>query len=102
MKIQITEFDMSLGKSDISRVFGKKADVTLNQVYQIKDSKIMKISDIINLSKVQLSGVTYWLLTDGIDSNLERLRSNAISEHRINDINEIPTACGGLIPTHKN
>ena len=46
MKIQITEFDMSLGKSDISRVFGKKADVTLNQVYQIKDSKIMKISDI--------------------------------------------------------
>ena len=101
MKIQITEFDMCLGKSDISRVFGINADVSLEQVYHAKDSKISEISNIINASGVKLSGVSYWSLTDGIDCNLERIRSYALAQHQIRDINEIPTVCGGLIPTHK-
>lgn len=102
VKIQITEFDMSLGRTDISRVFGPDADVTLERVYQEKDKRIYEISDVINDSKVKLSGVTYWSLTDGIDCNLERIRSNALSQHQISDIKEIPTACGGWIPTHKD
>lgn len=94
-KIQITEFDMSLGKNDVPRVFGPNADVTLEQVYDIKDRRMLEISNIINSSGVMLSGVSYWSLTDGIDSNLERLRSNALAN------NQITTACGGLIPTYK-
>lgn len=100
-KIQITEFDMSLGKNDIPRVFGPNADVTLEQVYDIKSKRISKISDVINSSGVKLSGISYWSLTDGIDCNLERLRSNALANNQITNVNQIPTACGGLIPTHK-
>ena len=100
-EIQITEFDMSLGKNDIPRVFGQHSDITLEQVYEIKKKKISEISDIINSSGIKLSGVSYWSLTDGTDCNLERVRSHLLKEHKINNINQIPTACGGLIPTHK-
>ena len=40
-------------------------------------------------------------MTDGIDCNLERIRSNALANHEISNVNEIPTVCGGLVPTHK-
>lgn len=100
-KIQITEFDMCLGRSDVPRVFGPNADISLEIVYQEKDKKISEISSAINESGVKLSGVSYWSLTDGIDCNFERIRSNALSNHQISNVNEIPTVCGGLIPTHK-
>lgn len=100
-KIQITEFDMCLGRSDVPRVFGPNADISLERVYQEKNKKISEISSAINESGVKLSGVSYWSLTDGIDCNLERIRSNALSNHQISNVNEIPTVCGGLIPTHK-
>ena len=100
-EIQITEFDMCLGRSDVPRVFGPNADISLERVYQEKDKKISEISSAINESGVKLSGVSYWSLTDGIDCNLERIRSNALSNHQISNVNEIPTVCGGLIPTHK-
>ena len=47
--------------------------VPLERVYQEKDRKILEISRVINESGVKLSGVSYWSLTDGIDSNLERI-----------------------------
>ena len=100
-KIQITEFDMSLGSKEIQRVFGENADVSLEQVYDIKKERISNISKIINDSGVILSGVSYWSLTDGIDCNLERVRTNALENNQISDLSQIPTACGGLIPTHK-
>ena len=100
-KIQITEFDMSLGKNDVQRVFGPNADVALEQVYDAKSKRISEISNVINSSGVKLSGVSYWSLTDGIDCNLERLRSNALANHQISNVEQIPTACGGLFPTHK-
>ena len=100
-KIQITEFDMSLGRSDVPRVFGPNADISLERVYQEKDKKISEVSSAINESGVKLSGVSYWSLTDGVDCNLERIRSNALSSHEISNVNEIPTVCGGLIPTYK-
>lgn len=101
MQIQITEFDMCLGRSDVSRVFGPNADISLERVYQEKDKKISEISSVIRESGVRLSGISYWSLTDGIDCNLERIRSNALANHEISNINEIPTVCGGLVPTHK-
>ena len=101
MKIQITEFDMCLGRSDVPRVFGSNADISLERVYQEKDKKISEISSVIRESGVRLSGISYWSLTDGIDCNLERIRSNALANHEISNVNEIPTVCGGLIPTHK-
>ncbi|MBQ4634525.1 MAG: endo-1,4-beta-xylanase [Bacilli bacterium] len=99
--IQITEFDMCLGRNDVPRVFGPNADISLERVYQQKEKNISEISSAINESGVKLSGVSYWSLTDGIDCNLERIRSNALSNHQISNVNEIPTVCGGLIPTHK-
>ena len=99
--IQITEFDMSLGRKHISRLFGENADIKLEQVYSYKKQKINEISNIINSSGVQLDGISYWSLTDGIDCNLERIRTNYLLSGKINDINQIPTACGGLFPTHK-
>lgn len=101
MKIQITEFDMCLGRSDVPRVFGSNADISLERVYQEKNKKISEISSVIRESGVRLSGISYWSLTDGIDCNLERIRSNALANQEINNVNEIPTVCGGLIPTHK-
>ena len=100
-KIQITEFDMCLARSDIPRVFGPNADISLDRVYQEKDKKISEISNTINESGVKLSGISYWSLTDGIDCNLERVRSNSLADGSITDIHQIPTVCGGLIPTHK-
>lgn len=100
-KIQITEFDMSLGKREIVRVFGENADLSLQQVYEYKENKIGVVSQIIRDSGVHLSGVSYWSLTDGIDCNLERIRTNALSSGQITSVKQIPTACGGLIPTHK-
>lgn len=100
-KIQITEFDMSLGRTQIPRLFGNNPDVTLEQVYSYKHQKIKEISDIIRESGVQLDGISYWSLTDGTDCNLERVRTNCLSDGSITDIHQIPTACGGLFPTHK-
>lgn len=102
MKIQITEFDMSLGSREILHVFGENADYTITQVYDIKRKQIEMISKIINDSGVNLSGVSYWSLTDGIDCNLERLRTNLLKKGTITDISQITTACGGLIPTHQS
>lgn len=99
--IQITEFDMSLGRTQIPRLFGNNSDVTLEQVYEYKHQIIGEISGIIRESGVQLDGISYWSLTDGIDCNLERVRSNYLSDGSITDIHQIPTACGGLFPTHK-
>ena len=79
-KIQITEFDMSLGRTQIPRLFGNNHDVTLEQVYSYKHQKIGEISNIIRESGVQLEGISYWSLTDGIDCNLERVRTNYLSE----------------------
>ena len=100
-KIQITEFDMSLGRIQIPRLFGNNHDVTLEQVYAYKHQKIREISDIIKESGVQLDGISYWSLTDGIDCNLERIRTNYLLDESITDIYQIPTVCGGLFPTHK-
>ena len=101
MQIQITEFDMCLGRHDVPRVFGPNADISLEIVYHEKNKKISEISSVIRESRVRLSGISYWSLTDGIDCNLERIRSNALANHEISNVNEIPTVCGGLIPTHK-
>ena len=101
-KIQITEFDMCLGKDDVPRVFGPNADISLERAFDEKDKKILEISNVINDSGVILSGVSYWSLTDGIDSNLERIRTNALNNHQISTPGEIPTVCGGLIPTSKS
>ena len=35
-KIQITEFDMCLGRNDVPRVFGPNASISLERVYQEK------------------------------------------------------------------
>ncbi|MBO4823630.1 MAG: endo-1,4-beta-xylanase [Clostridia bacterium] len=101
-RIQITEFDMSLSKTQIPRLFGEHPDVTLEQVYAYKHKKIADISHIIQKSGVQLDGISYWSLTDGIDSNLERIRTNCLLNGSITDIHQVPTACGGLFSTHKN
>ncbi len=99
--IQITEFDMSLSRTQMPEIFGSNPDATLEQVYEYKHQKIGEISGIIRESGVQLDGISYWSLTDGIDCNLERIRSNCLSDGSITDIHQIPTACGGLFPTHK-
>ena len=92
---------MSIGSTHIFRVFGNNADISLEQVYQFKELKMKEVEKAIMDSGIVLSGVSYWSLTDGIDSNLERLRSNALENHVITNIHQIPTACGGLYPTHK-
>jgi GH35 family endo-1,4-beta-xylanase len=99
--IQITEFDLSLGKSEIQRVFGENPDISLEQAYQYKDNRIESISNTISQSGVKLDGISYWSLTDGIDFNLERHRTKALQDDDIKSTGEIPTACGGLFPTHK-
>jgi len=101
INIQVTEFDMCLNKDNILRVFGENPDITLERVYQEKDKKILEISHIINSLGIDLKGITYWSLTDGIDCNLERIRTTLLKQGKIRDIKDIPTACGGLIPTHK-
>ena len=81
--IQITEFDMSLGRTQIPRVFGNNPEVTLEQVYEYKHQKIGEISSIISESGVHLDGISYWSLADGIDCNLERVRSNYLADGRL-------------------
>ena len=102
--IQITEFDMSLASSQIPRVIsinGNNPDISLEEIYAYKKQNIELISTQIKESGVKLSGITYWSLTDIIDGNLQRVRSNYLSNGNITNINQIPTVCGGLIPTYK-
>ena len=100
INIQITEFDMSLSKNDMSKLFGSEPQYNLSDVYDYKTVKIKELIDIIKASNIRLSGITYWSLTDGIDCNLERLRDE-LRDGKIRDVDFIPTAAGGLIPTHK-
>ena len=65
----------------------------------MKRDKIDIISTIINSSGIKLNGVSYWSLTDNIDCNLERVRTNLLNKGIISDISQVPTVCGGLIPT---
>ena len=100
-KIQITEFDMSLGKREVPMVYGQQSKVTEEEAYKSKGERIQAVSKAIRESGVRLSGVSYWSLTDKLDSNLERLRSNALKSGEIKKKEEIPSALGGLFPTHK-
>ena len=102
-KIQITEFDMSLSKEQAYKIFigDLKNKISLEEIYELKANKIQTISDIIKKSGVQLSGVSYWSLTDGVDFNLELVRSKLLRDGMIKSIDDIPTVCGGLYPTYK-
>lgn len=99
MNIQITEFDLSLGESETLKTIGDNPQVSYEQVYAMKRERIYSISSIINNAGVRLNGVSYWSLTDNIDCNLERVRSNLLNKGIINDIRQVPTVCGGLMPT---
>ncbi len=99
MNIQITEFDLSLGEMEVLKTIGDNPQVSYDEVYLMKKDKINNISSIINDSGVRLDGVSYWSLTDNIDCNLERVRTNLLNKGIISDISQVPTACGGLIPT---
>ncbi len=99
MNIQITEFDLSLSERETLKTIGDNPQVSYEQVYKMKRERINTISTIINNSGVKLNGITYWSLTDNIDCNLERIRTNLLNKGIIFDISQIPTVCGGLIPT---
>lgn len=99
INIQITEFDLSIGEKDTLRTIGKNPEISYEQVYALKHQRLGEISEIINNSGVKLSGVSYWSLTDNIDSNLERVRTNLLNKGIITNINQVPTVCGGLMPT---
>lgn len=99
MNIQITEFDLSLSERETLKTIGDNPQFSYEQVYAMKKERIDSISSIINNSGVRLNGVSYWSLTDNIDCNLERVRTNLLQKGIINDISQVPTVCGGLIPT---
>lgn len=67
----------------------------------MKNQRLREISQIINNSGVKLSGISYWSLTDNIDCNLERVRTNLLNKGIITNINQVPTVCGGLMPTSR-
>lgn len=97
MNVQITEFDLSLSERETLKVIGDNPQISYGQIYDLKRTKIDNISSIINNSGLRLSGVSYWSLTDNIDCNLERVRTNLLKKGLISDINQVPTVCGGLI-----
>ncbi len=99
INIQITEFDLSIGQNDVERFVSGKTNVTIEEIYKYKEERINRISEIISNSNVKLSGVSYWSITDKIDSNLERIRSKLLKKGTIKDVKEIMNVCGGLIPT---
>lgn len=99
MNIQITEFDLSLSERETLKTIGDNPQVSYEQVYAMKRDKIDSISSIINNSGIRLNGVSYWSLTDNIDCNLERVRTNLLKKGIISNISQVPTVCGGLIPT---
>ena len=99
INIQITEFDLSLSENETLKTIGDKPEISYEEVYSIKRDRINSISSIINNSGVRLTGISYWSLTDNIDCNLERVRTNLLSKGIISDISQVPTVCGGLIPT---
>lgn len=99
MSIQITEFDLSLSEREVLKVIGDRPQFSYEQVYTFKKERIDSISSIINNSGIKLDGVSYWSLTDNIDCNLERVRTNLLSKGMISGIEQVPTVCGGLIPT---
>ena len=101
MNIQITEFDLSLGEREVLRVMGEKPEFSYEQIYEMKKERINRISSLINDSGVNLSGVSYWSLTDNIDCNLERVRTSLLNKGIIKDIKEVTTVCGGLMPTYQ-
>ena len=101
-KIQITEFDMSIGEKDIADILSQDTEEKLIEKKKKKRQKIDEISSVINSSGVTLTGVSYWSLTDTLDSNLERIRSNCLNNGLIKNINQIPTVCGGLFSTYKD
>lgn len=99
MNIQITEFDLSLSERETLKTIGDNPQFSYEQVHTMKRGRIDSISSIINNSGVKLNGISYWSLTDHIDCNLERVRTNLLNKGIINDIRQVPTVCGGLIPT---
>ncbi len=99
MNIQITEFDLSLSESETLKTIGDTPKFSYEEIYSMKKDRINSISSIINNSGVRLNGISYWSLTDNVDCNLERVRTSLLNKGIISDINQVPTVCGGLIPT---
>jgi len=99
MKIQITEFDMSLGNDRIKDFIGDRPKYTFKEAYDFKKKRLAEISAIIKESGVNLAGISYWSLTDRMDCNLERVIGKLKESGIISDVSELTTVCGGLIPT---
>lgn len=99
INIEITEFDLSLGENEVLKIIGDNPQISYTQIYDLKKDKINNISTIINDSMIKLDGVSYWSLTDNIDCNLERVRTNLLKKGEISNIDEVPTVCGGLLPS---
>ncbi len=99
INIEITEFDLSLGEKEVLKIIGDNPQISYTQIYDLKKDKINNISTIINDSMIKLDGVSYWSLTDNIDCNLERVRTNLLKKGEISNIDEVPTVCGGLFPS---
>lgn len=101
-KIEITEFDISLSRKDIEKVFVNNK-YSIEDIYIIKEYMMQAISNVIKESNVKLEGISYWSLTDGIDCNTERLLEEA-KKGKVEGIDKdnIPefSALGGLFPTY--
>ena len=96
IKIQITEFDLSLSEIDTLKTIGDNPQYSYEEIYKEKEKRINSISSIINNSGVKLSGISYWSLSDKVDFNLERIRTNLLNKGLIGSVYEVPTVCGGL------
>ena len=93
--VQITEFDLSVPLSRYRDMYLKGG--TTDDFYDEKDNKIREISNIIKESDCDLKSISYWSLTDTIDHNLERSRSNIKGEGM-----KLDTMCSGVFPTRRS
>ena len=94
-RVEITEFDCSLSYHDAIMGIGNSEQI---ESYRRRKGVMMdEVSDIIRDSGVKLGGLTYWSITDKLDHNLERIRTDLYRGGKTIAAESLETVCAGRV-----
>lgn len=92
VRTEITEFDIHIAKDTyLSKVIPmlESKELTLDDIILLKRNWMLKLSEAIQESGINVDRITYWSIHDTVDHNLVRTNKSILDEHPDKSITEL-------------
>lgn len=92
VRTEITEFDIHIAKETyLSKVIPmlESKELTLDDIMLLKRNWMLKLSETIQESGINVDRITYWSIYDTVDHNLVRTNKSILDEHPDKSISEL-------------